>query len=221
MKSASVATRALDGGHVLRLGDDTDQPGVPARVPADGAGIALGQVTADAAKADLLLDVDDGGRQRRRILGRRAQDVKRQPGSGLFPDAGQLAQLLDQARDRRGKQAGQPPNMPGGSGNPPVALASSPCASSRARSSATLTAPTTRSSIILRLAGSPPPPASAGSTVMETISPLPLAMQRTNPPPVSPSTVLPARSSRTRATSAWIRCAVSMRPFKSGSDIRS
>src|SRR5882724_2440048 len=168
MKAPAIAAGALDGGDVLGLGDDANQGDIPARVPADRAGIGLRQVATNAAEADLLFDLDDGRRQRRRVLGRGAQNMECQAGGGLLADTGQLSQLLDQPGDGRGEHRGQLPNIPGGKGSPPVALASSPCASSRARSSATLTAPTTRSSIILRLAGSPPRPPSAGSTVIDT-----------------------------------------------------
>src|SRR5581483_5861387 len=190
-------------------------------VPADGARVGLGQVAADPAEPDLLPDVADRRRQGGRVLAGGAQDVEGQPGGGLLADAGQLAQLLHQPGDGRREHPAasrQLPNMPGGSGSPPVARDSSACTSSRARSRAMFTAPTTRSSIIFTLSGPPP---SAGSMRIDTTSPLPVATQRTMPPPVSPSTVLPARSSRTRATSAWIRCAVSISPFKSGIDIRS
>ena len=47
------------------------------------------------------------------------------------------------------------------------------------------TAPTTRSSIIFKFTGSPPL-TTVGSIAIETMSPLPLATQRTSPPPVSP-----------------------------------
>ncbi len=62
-------------------------------------------------------------------------------------------------------------------------------------------------------------PRMEASTVIETISPFPFATQRTSPPPVSPVTVLPPRVSRTRATSSWMRRAVSRRPLMSGKDI--
>jgi hypothetical protein len=61
--------RALDGDHVAGLLDDADQRGVAALVLADRAERALGQVEADLAEADPLLDVADRLRERVRVLG--------------------------------------------------------------------------------------------------------------------------------------------------------
>src|SRR5215210_3341152 len=56
----AVLVGALDRDHVARLLDDADQRRVAARVGADGAAGALGEVEADLAERDLLLDVADG-----------------------------------------------------------------------------------------------------------------------------------------------------------------
>ena len=54
-----VPARPLDGDDVLGLGHDADEAHVAPRVRANGARIGFGQIAADAAKADLLLDVGD------------------------------------------------------------------------------------------------------------------------------------------------------------------
>jgi hypothetical protein len=51
--------RPLDRDHVARLLDDADERRVAPVVEADRAARALGQVEADLAEADLLLDVAD------------------------------------------------------------------------------------------------------------------------------------------------------------------
>ena len=104
--AAAVLVRALDRDHVAGLLDDADQRGVAALVLADRAARALGQVEADLAEADPLLDVADRLRERVGVLGRRAQQVEREPLRRAVADAGELAQLGDQALDGRGEQAG-------------------------------------------------------------------------------------------------------------------
>jgi hypothetical protein len=96
--------RALDGDHVARLLHDADQRGVPAIVEADRAARALGQVEADLAEADALLDVADRVGQRMGVLRRGAQQVEREALGGAVADTRELAQLGDQALERRGEQ---------------------------------------------------------------------------------------------------------------------
>ena len=60
--------RALDGDDVGRLLDDADEARLAARVGADGAQLAFGEVEALPAEPDLLLDLGDGRRQRQDLL---------------------------------------------------------------------------------------------------------------------------------------------------------
>ena len=101
MIAPAVLMGALDRHDVGRLLDDADQARVAARVVADPAVRALGEVEADLAQADALLDLADGVRQRVGVLGVGAQDVEGQPLSRAWTDAGQLAELGDQPLDRR------------------------------------------------------------------------------------------------------------------------
>ena len=73
-------------------------------VLADATARLVGQVEADLARADLLLDLADRVSQSAGILGIGAKDVKGQPLCRALPDAGQLAQLGDQALDGRREQ---------------------------------------------------------------------------------------------------------------------
>ena len=98
-----------------------DQRGVPARVLADRAARALGEVEADLAQGDALLDVADRLREGERVLAGGAQDVEREALRRAVADPGQAAELGDEALDGRGEQralllapAGSPVGLPAG-----------------------------------------------------------------------------------------------------------
>ena len=93
--------RALDRDDVAGLLDDADHRAVTPLVLADRAARPLGEVEADLAEADLLLDVADRVGERDRVLRRAAQDVEREPLRRARADARQLAELGDQALDGR------------------------------------------------------------------------------------------------------------------------
>ena len=95
---------ALDRDHVARLLDHADHGGLAALVLADPAGGLGGEVEADLALADGLLDLADRVGERERLLLGDAQDVEGEPLGGALPDAGQAGELGDQAVDRRGEQ---------------------------------------------------------------------------------------------------------------------
>ena len=128
------------------------------------------------------------------------------------PMPGSLAELLDEPRDGRREHpsASEQPGRQRQAAGDPRQIGLGQLA--RARSSARLTAPTARSSIIFL---SPDDRRRRWSATAPRR--VPLTVQRQRPPPVSPSTVLRASSSRTRATSLWIRWAVSSSPLRSGS----
>jgi hypothetical protein len=96
--------RALDRNHVAGLLDDADRGCLAPLVLADAAGRLRGEVEADLALADRLLDLADGVGQRQRLLLRGAQDVECEPLRRALPDAGQARELGDQAVDRRCEQ---------------------------------------------------------------------------------------------------------------------
>ena len=102
--AAVELARALDRDHVAGLLDHADRGGLTALVLADAAGGLGGQVEADLAVADRLLDLADGVGQRERLLLRGAEDVEGQPLRGALTDAGQARELGDEAVDRRGEQ---------------------------------------------------------------------------------------------------------------------
>jgi hypothetical protein len=94
--------RALDRDHVARLLDDADEVGVTALVLADAAARLVGQVEADLAQPDPLLDLADGVGQRVGVVGVRAQDVEGEALRRALPDPRQLAELGDEALDGGG-----------------------------------------------------------------------------------------------------------------------
>jgi len=67
--AAAELVRALDRDDVARVLDDADERAVPARVGADLAARALGQVEADFAETDAFLDLADRVGERERVLG--------------------------------------------------------------------------------------------------------------------------------------------------------
>src|SRR6202035_448810 len=69
---AVVLVRALHRDHVAGLLHDADQPVVAPRVLADAAARLVGEVEADLAQPDLLLDLPDRLGQRRGVLARGA-----------------------------------------------------------------------------------------------------------------------------------------------------
>ena len=97
--------RALDRDDVAGLLDDADHARVAALVGADPAARAVGEVEADLAQADALLDLADRLGERGGVLRRRAQDVQRQALRRARADPRQLAELGDQPVDRWGVQA--------------------------------------------------------------------------------------------------------------------
>src|SRR5829696_1886417 len=65
--AAAELVRALDRDDVARVLDDADERAVPARVGADLAARALGQVEADFAETDAFLDLADRVGERERV----------------------------------------------------------------------------------------------------------------------------------------------------------
>jgi len=69
---AVVAARFLNGGDVGRFFDHADQALIAHGVGAEAARVNVSDVVADAAKAQVLLDLADGGGQILSIFGGRA-----------------------------------------------------------------------------------------------------------------------------------------------------
>ena len=94
----AVVVRAFDDGDAGRLFDDANLALIARRARAIDARIDIGDVVADGAEAQLCLELADGVGERIGIRGARAQNVKGEALRALGSDAGQLAQLLDEAR---------------------------------------------------------------------------------------------------------------------------
>ena len=101
MVAAAELVRALDRDHVDGSSTTQISSGVAALVLADPAARPLGEVEADLAQADPLLDLADRLGQRERVLLAGAQEVERQPLGGAAADARELRQLGDQPLERR------------------------------------------------------------------------------------------------------------------------
>ena len=67
----SVAARPLQGQDVQGLFDHADDRLVALVIVADGAGVGVGDVLADGAEDDLLLDLEDGLGQGLGLFGER------------------------------------------------------------------------------------------------------------------------------------------------------
>ena len=87
----------------MRLLHHADHRRVAVRIAAVRAQLAVADVVADAAEAELVLDVEQRLRQVLGIVAAGAQHVKREPLRGLLPDAGQTLELVDQPRERFGE----------------------------------------------------------------------------------------------------------------------
>jgi hypothetical protein len=87
------------GDDVLGLLDDADDVVGAARVPADPALLALGDVVAGHAEADLGLHALQGGDQPDDVGGLGGQQVEGDALRALGPDAGQAAELVDEVLD--------------------------------------------------------------------------------------------------------------------------
>jgi hypothetical protein len=75
-------------------------------VGAVGAGVDVGDVVADGAEAEVLLEGGDGGGEVLGVGVRGAQDVEGIALRGLGADAGQLAEFVDEPGHGRGEAGG-------------------------------------------------------------------------------------------------------------------
>jgi len=100
---AVEVVRLLNGGDVGGLLDHADQALVAGCAGAIDAGVDVGDVIAHRAQAQVGLDVAHGGGEGFGIFVAGAQDVEGQPLRAFRADAGELFQLVDQARHRFGK----------------------------------------------------------------------------------------------------------------------
>src|ERR1017187_2387569 len=192
--NAVVAARLLDGGDVGGLFHDTDDVLVADGAGAVAAGVDVGDVVADGAEAEAGFDLADRVGKGLRVRVGRTQDVESEPLRRLGPDAGQLAQLVDEAGHGFGESRHvltysipgrlRPPVRP------PIMPATDDLIASSARRPASLTAAAIRSS-----SSSISPveaPSAVGSILRRRTSFLPFMRTWTMPPPVSASTMVSA-----------------------------
>ena len=93
-------TRALDAQNIGCLLDHAQHLLVAVGVAAKYAQVAVADVVADAAEAQLVLHVEQGLGKLFGVLARGTQDMKRQPLRGLLADARQAFEFVDQPRQR-------------------------------------------------------------------------------------------------------------------------
>src|SRR6476469_5214575 len=82
---------------VMWLFDDADPRPVAIRVAAIWTEFGVSDVIAFRADAQVVFDVNQRRSQRRSLIARRTQNVKRQTLCRFLPDSGQSAELIDQA----------------------------------------------------------------------------------------------------------------------------
>ena len=139
MVAAAELLGALDSDQVAGLLDHADQGGVPPRVLADPAQVALGHVPADPAEVHPGLDLGDGPGQALGVGRFDLEDVEGQPLGALGTDPGQPPELVDQVLDQGLRTSPQSPR-PGGSPMPWVMPPSRSAARSLALRRPSLTA---------------------------------------------------------------------------------
>jgi len=98
--AAVVLAGALDRLDVERLLDDADALGVALRIGADAAGVDGGDRVAPGAVEEAFLDLEQRLGEGRRLRLGDLEDVVRQAGGGLRPDAGEAGELADQPGQR-------------------------------------------------------------------------------------------------------------------------
>ena len=91
---------ALHGQQIVRLLHHAQHAVVAPEIRADPAGILVGDVEADAAVDDALLDRDQRRRQLAHLVGGPLEEKEGQPLGRLGSDAGQALERLDQPRHR-------------------------------------------------------------------------------------------------------------------------
>src|SRR5258705_1028712 len=200
--------RALDGEEVGHRLHHADHPRVALRVPADRAGVVGGEVAAGGAEAHLLAEREQRLGQVAGVSGFGLEDVEHESLRRLLAYAGKLRQQDGEARDRVGHfgKPGIPPR-------PAAMLESgfSAAAASWAAWRAEFTAASTRSSSMGTSRGS----TASLSIWTFWISPFPLAVTTTIPPPAEPVTSFRARRSCASFICSWICCACWKSVFRS------
>ena len=100
---APVGLRSLDRGDAGRLFDDANQALVAGCAGAVDAGIDVGDVVADGAETQIGFNVADGGRKSLGVVVTGAEDVEGETLRAFCAYAGELFELIDEARHGFGK----------------------------------------------------------------------------------------------------------------------
>lgn len=110
---AVVGAGLLDGGYVGRLLYDADEALVADGAGAVGARVDVGDVIADGAEAEVGLQLADGVGQGLGVLRRGAEDVEGEALGAAGSNAGELAELVDEAAHGLGETShlGKPRNI--------------------------------------------------------------------------------------------------------------
>ena len=90
--------RSLDGKNIVRFLHHANGSAVAMRIAAEVAQLAIADVIACHAEAELVLHIHQRRGQPFGLLARGAQHMKCEPLRGLLADARQALELLDQTR---------------------------------------------------------------------------------------------------------------------------
>src|SRR5690606_20295774 len=194
--AAAVLAGALHRDDVAGLLHHAQDVGVTPGIRADAAQLALGDVEALAAEADLLLHLDDRPGEAVRLLRVHLEQVEGDALGRLRPDARQPAERVDELLDgdRVGRRHQPPPpsRPPSASGSMPSPPSGFEAACSSATwSCASCHAALMRSSRMVGSSGSTAP----GSMRTRTRWRCPFSTTSTSPPPAVPVTSLEASCS--------------------------
>src|SRR6185312_8592867 len=190
--TAAEFTGALDGLHIFRFLDNAHQRCIATRIAADATAVLVGDVAAHRTKFHAVAHLAQNCGEPINLWRLHRQQMKRDPLRALRPDAGQLAELVDQILDGAFEHLSTT-HIPGRP-RPPIPPASGPslsCARMVTCLDASAMAPTMRSCSVSTSEGS----TTFGSIETATTSPLPFMVTCTSPPPAWPWTSAPASAS--------------------------
>ena len=100
--AAAEGAGLLEGEEISHLLHDAEATHISAGIAADEAGIFVGEIEARGAEADLALDLQDAGSKGFGQLSRGTEEKEGQAGGRLLTDPGELGELGDESRQRRG-----------------------------------------------------------------------------------------------------------------------
>ena len=99
----AIRPRFFNGHDVVGFFDHANGLLAPRGPHTIQARIGIRNVVTGRTRADFLFRVANRIRERKRIFGRRSQQMKRQPLRGLLPNSGEMLQFINKSFDGSGK----------------------------------------------------------------------------------------------------------------------